>query len=59
MISVQDMLSHGYALTPVPFGEKGPKDKAWNQRQNVITDVKDAYRLQGVNLGLCHAYATP
>ena len=59
MISVQDMLSHGYALTPVPFGEKGPKDKAWNQRQNVITDVKDAYRLQGFNLGLCHAYANP
>ena len=59
MISVQDMLSHGYALTPVPFGEKGPKDKAWNQRQNVITDVKDAHRLQGFNLGLCHAYANP
>jgi hypothetical protein len=59
MISVQDMLSHGYALTPVPFGEKGPKDKAWNQRQNVITDVKDAHRLQGFNVGLCHAYSTP
>ena len=59
MISVQDMLSHGYALTPVPFGKKGPKDKAWNQRQNVITDVKDAHRLKGVNIGLCHAYSTP
>lgn len=59
MISVQDMLSHGYAVTPVPFGEKGPRNIGWNKRQNVITDVKDAYRLQGFNVGLCHAYGNP
>lgn len=54
-----DLLAHGIALVPIPFGQKGPTLKCWNERQNVITDVADQTKLHGLNIGIAHAYCTP
>jgi hypothetical protein len=55
MITPADLLSHGFALVPVPPGEKGPIHKGWNRPENVLTDSRDAYKLKHSNVGLCHA----
>ena len=57
--SLGDLLRSGLALTPIPLGEKGPRMRGWNERENVITDPADAHRLDGLNVGLAHAYCTP
>lgn len=51
-------VEHGYALVPIPRGEKGPKSKGWNDRENVITDPKRATAIHG-NVGLAHLYCSP
>lgn len=51
-------VEHGYALVPIPKGEKGPKGKGWNERENVITDPKRAIGIHG-NVGLAHVYCSP
>lgn len=51
-------VEHGYALVPIPKGEKGPKGKGWNERENVITDPKRAIEIHG-NVGLAHVYCSP
>lgn len=53
-----DYVEHGYALVPIPRGEKGPKGKGWNDRENVITDPTHALKITG-NVGLAHLYCTP
>ncbi len=51
-------VEHGYALVPIPKGEKGPKGKGWNNQENVITDPKKATLIFG-NVGLAHLYCSP
>ena len=51
-------VEHGYALVPIPKGEKGPKGKGWNNPENVITDPKRATLIYG-NVGLAHLYCSP
>ena len=51
-------VEHGYALVPIPKGEKGPKGKGWNERENTITDPKRATAIYG-NVGLAHVYCSP
>jgi hypothetical protein len=53
-----DYVEHGYALVPIPKGEKGPKIKGWNNQENVITDPKKATLIFG-NVGLAHLYCSP
>ena len=53
-----DYVEHGYALVPIPKGEKGPKGKGWNSQENVITDPKKATLIFG-NVGLAHLYCSP
>lgn len=53
-----DYVEHGYALVPIPKGEKGPKGKGWNNQENVITDPKKATLIFG-NVGLAHLYCSP
>ena len=53
-----DYVEHGYALVPIPRGEKGPKIKGWNNQENVITDPKKATLIFG-NVGLAHLYCSP
>lgn len=49
---------HGYALVPIPKGEKGPKIKGWNNPENVITDPRRATMIHG-NVGIAHLYCSP
>jgi len=39
---ITEYLSHGYALVPIPKGQKGPNAKGWNSPENVIKDPKRA-----------------
>ncbi len=57
--TIKDLLSHGIALVPIPFGQKGPTSKGWNEKCNVVTDVADEALLNGLNIGIAHAYCTP
>ena len=59
MINNADLLSHGIALVPIPLGQKGPTSKGWNERRNVVTDVADEALLNGLNIGIAHAYCVP
>ena len=35
MLTTKDLLTHGIALVPIPFGQKGPTSKCWNEKNNV------------------------
>jgi hypothetical protein len=56
---VKDYLKNGFALTKAPLGEKGPKQKNWNKKENAITDPERADEFKGMNVGLLHAYCRP
>lgn len=55
---MENYVEHGYALVPIPKGEKGPKVKGWNDRKNVVTDPKRAAAISG-NVGIAHLYCEP
>jgi putative DNA primase/helicase len=55
---IQKYVEHGYALVPIPLGEKGPKGKGWNTRENAIRDSEGALQIDG-NVGLAHLYCSP
>ncbi len=55
---IQEYVEHGYALVPIPLGEKGPKGKGWNTRENAIRDIEGATQING-NVGLAHLYCSP
>lgn len=59
MSSLYRMIQAGWALTPIPFGEKAPKTRAWNQRDNCVTEISQIHRLKNMNIGLCHAFCRP
>jgi putative DNA primase/helicase len=58
-MQASDLINAGLALIPIPYGEKGPKHKDWNQRSQTITSPEQAYLLTNKNIGLAHAYCTP
>ena len=49
---------NGFALVPIPAGEKSPRHSGWNERSNVITTAEGTSGITG-NVGLAHAYCTP
>lgn len=49
---------HGWALVPIPAGQKGPRSKGWNTLERAVTSPEGAAPLTG-NLGLAHAFCTP
>lgn len=59
MTNITDLITNGIALVPIPFGQKGPTSKGWNEKSNVITDITDQALLNGLNIGIAHAYCTP
>ena len=59
MISNSEMLKNGLALVPIPFGQKGPKNKDWNLRSNCVITPSQLNALKGMNIGIAHAYCTP
>ena len=44
---IQEYVEHGYALVSIPYGEKGPKGKGWNTRENAIRDIEGATQING------------
>jgi len=56
-----DYVRHGLVLVPFARGVKGPgqseADKGWNLRENCISTIAQAEKLNGGNVGLAHAYA--
>ena len=54
-----DLLASGLVLVPIPLGQKGPLTVNWNLRQNCLSDVAASCRLDGMNVGIAHAYCTP
>lgn len=49
----------GYALVPIPRGQKGPSGldaKGWQLPENLITDAAGAAQLDG-NVGIAHGYS--
>ena len=59
MCNIADLLTNGIALVPIPFGQKGPTSKGWNEKHNVVTNIADEALLNGLNIGIAHAYCTP
>ena len=54
-VSYDPYLRQGWRLTPIQAGTKGPKGRAWNRKENTITDP--GMIPPGVGIGLCHAYS--
>jgi hypothetical protein len=54
-----DLISSGLALVPIPLGKKAPIAKGWNLKSNSITRTLNANVLNGMNIGLAHAYCAP
>lgn len=52
---INDYINHGWALVPIPPKSKGPIKKQWNEKNNVITTLTQAMKLNG-NIGLAHLY---
>lgn len=50
-------LAAGCALIPIPLGEKGPRIKGWQRRENVITGAEHATELATMNAGLVHEHS--
>lgn len=59
MISTKELLHAGMALVPIPYGQKSPATKNWNLRNNCVTAATQTSLLEGLNIGLAHAYCTP
>ena len=59
MPMISEMLQAGWALLPIPRGQKGPVHSGWNLPSGCITSVDSQQGLQGGNIGLAHAYCTP
>lgn len=58
MATAADYIAHGFALVPIPKGQKRPVTTGWNRLESAITDPQKASSLKG-NIGLAHAYSTP
>jgi hypothetical protein len=51
-----DYVRNGWALCPIPRGQKGPNLHGWNRRDHAVTTPDEAAGLRE-NVGLCHAYS--
>lgn len=51
----EDYVRHGWKLTPIQRGSKGPRTAGWNLPENVISAPEAATALESA--GLCHAYS--
>jgi hypothetical protein len=59
MPSIQDLLTQGIALVPIPYGLKRPTTPGWNARHNVLTSPNQAHLAANMNIGIAHAYCSP
>jgi hypothetical protein len=51
-----EYVRHGWALVPIPIGEKGPVHKGWNRHEKCVTTSEGAAAIRG-NVGLAHAFS--
>jgi putative DNA primase/helicase len=56
--TIEDLVLHGFALVPIPRGQKAPDKPGWNRSENVVTSTAQLSMCTG-NIGLAHAYSTP
>lgn len=54
---IESYIENGFALVPIPRGLKGPRMAGWNERENVVTNIKHSKQIRE-NVGLAHAYCT-
>jgi len=59
MPTIQDLLTHGIALVPIPHGLKRPTTPGWNARHNVLINPNQAHLAADMNIGIAHAYCSP
>lgn len=59
MKQISEMISTGWALVPIPLRQKGPIHKGWNMPSQCVTNIGQLHFLEGMNVGLAHAYCTP
>jgi len=57
MSLLSEYCKNGFALIPIPQGSKGPINKGWNEKENVITSPEDAVNIKH-NVGLAHLYCS-
>lgn len=53
------MIRSGWALVPIPPRQKGPTTSGWNTRERCVTSEAQLHKLEGINVGLAHAYCAP
>ena len=59
-MNATDYVNAGFALCVFARGTKGPeRTAAWQLRENAITTPEQAARINGENIGMCHAWCTP
>jgi len=58
-VTTSKLICDGFRLVPIPLGQKRPVNKGWNCRANVIESLDQPVQLQGINVGLAHAYCAP
>jgi len=59
MTAISAMLQKGWALVPIPPGQKGPVYSGWNLRSQCVTGLGCEHIFDGMNIGIAHAYCTP
>jgi hypothetical protein len=52
-------IESGFALVPIPLMHKGPKITGWNKLEKVVKSFESLGCLEGMNIGLAHAYCQP
>ena len=52
-------LVNGMAYIPIHRGSKRPTASDWNLKENCVTRPEDTHKLDGMNIGLAHAYCNP
>lgn len=53
------LIQAGMALVPIPHRAKGPITVGWNLREKCISTINQLGLLEGINVGLAHAYCEP
>lgn len=55
-MSARDFLAAGFALVPIPLGQKAPNAQGWQLERNAVRGEENAARVSG-NAGLLHAWS--
>ena len=59
-ILIQKLVAEGYALVPIPRGQKGPVLTGWNCESHCLTEPAQLTEYpKEMNFGLAHAYCKP